>query len=86
VDAFLVLFKVRVEDGIVRMKRLAAGVTLATAATGMASYYITVYVLSLLPRNIVLEVLILLVGVVNGLAGGYLAGVLWRRSLRHLLF
>ena len=85
VDAFLVLFKVRVEDGIVRMKRLVAGVALATAATGMASYYVTVHVLSLLPRNIVLEVLILLVGAVNGLAGGYLAGVLWRKALRHLL-
>ena len=85
VDAFLVLFKVRVENGIVRMKRLVAGVALATTATGMASYYVTVHVLSLLPRNIVLEVLILLVGIVNGLAGGYLAAVLWRKALRHLL-
>jgi hypothetical protein len=85
VDAFVMLFKVRVENGTVRMKRLVAGVTVATAATGMASYYTTVYVLSLLPRNIVLEVLILLIGVLNGVVGGYLAGVLWSKTLRHLL-
>jgi len=86
VDAFLLLFKVRARNGTVRMKRLIAGATIATTVTGMASYYTTVHVLSLLPRNIVLETSILAIGFVNGLAGGYLAGVLWSRSLRHLLF
>jgi len=85
VDAFLLLFKVRAGNGAVRMKRLVVGVTLATAVTGMVSYYTTVYVLSLLPRNIVLETSILIIGVINGLAGGYLAGILWSRTLRHLL-
>jgi hypothetical protein len=85
VDAFSLLFRVRAGNGAVRMKRLVAGVTLATAITGMASYYTTVYVLSLLPRNIVLETSILVIGVINGLAGGYLAGILWSKTLRHLL-
>jgi len=85
VDAFMILFKARAENGTVRMKRLVAGVTMATTVTGMASYYTTVYVLSLLPRNIALESAILVIGVLNGLAGGYLAGLLWRKALRHLL-
>jgi hypothetical protein len=85
VDAFLVLFKVKAENGAVRLKRLVAGVTVATTATGMASYYTTVYVLSLLPRNIVLEASILVIGVLNGIAGGYLAGLLWGKAMRHLI-
>lgn len=85
VDVFLILLKVRAENVTVRLKRLVAGVTIATAATGMASYYTTVYALSLLPRNIVLEVTILVIGVLNGLAGGYLAGLVWSKALRHLL-
>lgn len=85
VDAFVMLFGVRAENGTVRLKRLVAAVTVATASTGMASYYTTVYVLQLLPRNFVLEFLILFTGVLNGLAGGYLAGMLWSKTLRHLL-
>ena len=85
VDALVMLFKARAENGTIRMKRLVAAVTTATAVTGMASYYTTVYVLSLLPRNIALESAILFIGVLNGLAGGYLAGLLWRKALRHLL-
>jgi len=85
VDAFVLLFKVKAKNGTVRLKALVAGVTMATAITGMASYYTTVYVLSLLPRNIVLEVSILVIGVLNGLAGGYLAGLLWSKALRHLV-
>ena len=47
--------------------------TVATAVTSTASYYTAVYVLSLLRRNIALEAAILVIGVVNGLAGGYFA-------------
>lgn len=85
VDAFLMFFKVKGENGAVRLRRLIAGVTMATAVTGMISYYATVHVLSLLPRNIVLEAAILVIGVLNGLAGGYLAGLLWSKALRPLL-
>lgn len=85
VDAFLLLLRVRSEKGDVRMKRLVVAVTIATTLTGIASYYTTVYVLSLLPRNIVLETSIIVIGVFSGLAGGYLAGVLWSKTLRHLL-
>lgn len=85
VDALMVFLKARTEDGRLHMKRFIIGITLATAATGMASYYTTVYVLSLLPRNIVLEVSILAIGVLNGMTGGYLAALLWSKAVRHLL-
>lgn len=62
-----------------------AAVTLATAVTGMASYYTTVYVLSLLPRNIALEAAILVIGILSGLAGGWLATLLWTKALRHFV-
>lgn len=85
VDAFSMLLKAKAEDGSVRARRLVAAVTVATAMTGMASYYTTVHVLSLLPRNIVLEAVILIIGVLNGLTGGYLAELLWRKAVRYLV-
>ena len=84
-DAFLILLKVKAENGAPRMKRLVAGVTAATTLTGMASYYTTVHILSLLPRNILLETAILIVGFLNGIAGGYLTGLLWSKGIRHLI-
>ncbi|WP_455285414.1 hypothetical protein [[Eubacterium] cellulosolvens] len=83
VDAFSMVFKVK--DGSVRVGRLVAAVTVATAISGVASYYTTVYVLSLLPRNIVLEAAILIIGVLSGLGGGYLAGLVWNKAVRHLV-
>jgi len=85
VDTFSMLFRVKAEDGSVRARRLVAAVTLATAVTGMASYYTTVYVLSLLPRNIVLEAAILVIGIINGVAGGYLATMVWAKALKHFV-
>jgi hypothetical protein len=84
-DAFLILLKVKAENGALRLKRLVAGVTAATTLTGMASYYTTVHILSLLPRNILLETAILIVGILNGIAGGYLTGLLWSKGIRHLI-
>ena len=85
VDAFLMLLRAKAENGTVRTTRIVAGVTIATATTGIVSYYTSVYLLSLLPRNIVLEASILIIGVISGLAGGYLASLLWNKTLRHLL-
>ena len=84
VDTFLLLFKVKT-DGALPMKRFVTAITLATAVTGMASYYTTVHVLSLLPRNIALEVSIMVIGILNGIVGGYFAGVLWSKAVRHLV-
>ena len=86
VDAFSIVFKTKAKDGSVRVRRLVAAVTVATTISGLASYYTTVYALSLLPRNIMLEAAILIIGVLSGLAGGYLAGLLWSKAVRHLSF
>ena len=85
VDTFSILLSVKAENGSVRTRRLVAAVTLATAVTGMASYYTTVYVISLLPRNIVLEAAILAIGIVNGVVGGYLAAMVWAKALKHFV-
>ena len=85
VDGLLFVLKVRDRSANVRMKRLILAVTIATTLTGMISYYATVYVLPLLPHNVALEAIILIAGALNGVVGGYLAGVLWSKTLRHLL-
>ena len=85
VDGLLFVLKVRDESANVRMKRLTVAVTIATTLTGMISYYTTVYVLPLLPHNVALEAIILIAGALNGVVGGYLAGALWSKTLRHLL-
>jgi len=60
---------------------LVVAVTLSTAVVGLISYYVTTHILALLPRNLVLEVSILVAGIINGLVGGYLAALIWRRVL-----
>jgi len=72
-DGFIFIFHVKAPEDEVRAKRLVAAMTLSTAITGVASYLVTVHILALLPRNPILEVVILVVGVISGLLGGYLA-------------
>ena len=86
VDGFSTLFKVKSGAGIVSSKKLLAAVTLATALTGMVSYYTTVFVLALIPRNPPMETAIFVIGFLNGLAGGYLASLIWRKAARHFAF
>lgn len=85
IDALSISFKVRTLEGDVQLYRVVLAVTLSTTIVGLASYYTTVYVVDLLPRNPVLEVGILVAGVISGLIGGYLAGLMWRRALRHVI-
>lgn len=85
VDGFSAIFKVKSGEGLIRTRRLLGSVTVATTLTGMASYYTTVFVLRLLPRNPPLETAIFILGFLNGLAGGYFAGYLWKKAARHLM-
>lgn len=41
-------------------------------------------VLALLPRNLALEVGILVSGIANGLVGGYAASLIWRSLASHV--
>jgi hypothetical protein len=53
--------------------RLTISMCVSTALIGLLSYYTTVYIFTLLPRNLMLEVVILVSGTLGGLVGGYLA-------------
>jgi len=81
VDLSSLALKVKYQEGGVKTKRLVVAVTLSTAVVGLISYYVTTHILALLPRNLVLEVSILVAGIINGLVGGYLAALIWRRVL-----
>lgn len=85
VDGFVFAFRIRAPEGGLRGRRLILGVTLATASVGFASYYVTVYMMEMLPRNLFLEMMILGGGVLNGLFGGYLATLIWSKVLRRLV-
>ena len=85
VDSFCSVLRVRRKEGEVNRIRLIAAVTVSTALVGMASYYVTVLMFQLIPRNIVFEIGILIAGILSGLAGGYLAALIWQKSVRHLV-
>jgi len=85
VDCLCRLLKVQSEEGEISRTRLVAAVTASTALVGMASYYTTAIAFQLLPRNLMLELSILVVGTLSGLAGGYLAAILWEKSIRHIV-
>lgn len=80
VDVLSLALKVKTKEGDVEPRKLTVAMTISTAFVGMISYYVTVYLLALLPRNPVLEAGILIAGVMNGVGGGYLAAVIWRKT------
>jgi len=84
-DALVFAFKAKTSTDV-RTWRLIVAVTVATTVVGLASYYVTAHVLTLLPRNPILELAIIIAGVANGLAGGYLAATIWRKALRHIVW
>lgn len=84
-DGFILVFHVTAPEDGVRAKRLVGAMTVSTVITGLTSYYFTVHVLALLPRNPILEIIILVVGVISGFLGGYLAVLIWTKALRHMV-
>ena len=80
VDVLSLALKVKTKEGDVETWKLTVAMTISTAFVGLISYYVTVYLLALLPRNPVLEAGIILAGVINGVGGGYLASVIWRKT------
>ena len=85
VDGFCSVLRVRSKEGEVNRTRLIAAVTVSTALVGMASYYTTTLLFQLIPRNMMFEIGILIAGTISGLAGGYLAALMWQKSVRHLV-
>lgn len=83
VDGFCVAFRVKTSP--LSTVRLSLSVGVATALIGLISYYTTVYVFTLLERNLVLETVILVLGTLSGVVGGYLAALIWKRYLSALV-
>jgi len=82
-DGFCILFKVRASQ--LKTLRLTLSMGVSTALIGLISYYTTVYAFTLLPRNFMLEVAILVLGTVGGLVGGYVAAIIWIKYLSKIV-
>jgi hypothetical protein len=88
IDAAGVTLGVRNESGL-SAKRLAAAVTISSAVTGIVAYFITLSALislGFLPNDpsadIQLGLAVIMIGVAEGAAGGYLAARIWERNLK----
>lgn len=85
VDGFFFIFKVNhAAFRSVETRRLVASLTVSTALLGLISYYMTVFIFSLVQRNPVLEVCILAIGTLNGALAGYLASIIWNKYLKNV--
>jgi len=82
VDGFFFLLRVNTKDKV-KTGRLMASMTVSTALVGLLSYYVTVFPFGLFPRNLALEVAILVVGTLNGTLAGYLASIIWNGHLKN---
>ena len=81
IDGFFRLFTVKT-DNYVKSVRLITSLTLSTAITGLTSIYITTLIglMSIAP---ILYVIIFVIGVLNGVAAGYLTSLIWNKYLTH---
>jgi len=95
VDSLIPGFKAKSSKGDVRSSRIVAAVTVSTGIVGLASYYVSVFVVKIITRSPtvvyiaglainVMEIAILIAGLVNGLIAGYVASYIWKRNLRQL--
>ena len=80
IDGFFLVFQVRTSHGKVKTGGLVASLTLSTAIVGLLSTY-TIVSLGLMPKIPSLYLVILIVGIANGVAAGYLSSFLWKRFL-----
>jgi hypothetical protein len=95
VDGLILGFKAKSVKGDVKTSRMVAAVTVSTGIVGLTSYYVTVFVIQIIPRSLivvpiaglainVVETGILIAGLINGLIAGYVASYVWKRNLRQL--
>lgn len=81
IDATSSVMNVRDVNNEVNEKRLITAVTVSTVIVALASFYTSV-VFRLVPRNPLLEIGIIVAGVINGVFGGYLSVVIWKRMFK----
>jgi hypothetical protein len=84
VDGFFFVLKVDGSEEEVNVTRMVAAMTLATAVVGSLSYYSTIHLFGILPRNLVMEMIILVIGTISGTLAGYLTSVIWNKYLRYV--
>jgi hypothetical protein len=95
IDGLILGFKAKSVKGDVKTSRMVAAVTVSTGIVGLTSYYVSVFVISIIPRSLpfvyiaglainVVETGILIAGLINGLIAGYVATYIWKRNLRQL--
>lgn len=80
IDCFISLFRVKTSSISVNAWRLMIASSIASALVGVASMYVTVKV-GMMPWAPFLYIMILIGGVLNGFAGGYITAQLWNRYL-----
>ncbi|MEM2953843.1 MAG: hypothetical protein QXU21_06180 [Candidatus Bathyarchaeia archaeon] len=83
VDAAFAFFKVKSSMQVNTVKAVYA-TTFGTALTGLLSYYTTAIWLGLLPRNFIMEAIILVAGIINGAFAGYFAAKIWNKYLKFM--
>jgi hypothetical protein len=88
IDGLGSLLRVRGAGGI-DSKKLALAITLASAITGTIAYFATLSALvglGFLPSDpsmdLILGLVVIVIGVIEGGAGGYLAGRVWEKNLK----
>ncbi len=84
VDGLFFLLRVDMLGEEVNVTRVVAAMTLATAFVGVLSYYSTTHLIVLIPRNLAMEITILIIGIVSGALAGYLTSVIWNKYLRNV--
>jgi hypothetical protein len=86
IDTFFYLLKVHDMNNRVKTGKIVVATTFSTTLTGFSSYYSMALLMELVPRNLLLEVIILAVGIASGAVAGYLAAVVWNKDLKNIRF
>lgn len=81
IDGFFQAFRVR-KDNHVKSARLIASLAFGTSMTGLVSMYLTMIV-GLMSMVLNLYFAILAIGILNGVAAGYLTLLIWNKYLVH---
>ncbi len=82
VDSSFLLLKIDVAHSETITIKLVTAMTTSTVIVGLASYYVTVHLIGLLPSSPPLEIMILVAGTINGAVAGYLASLIWNSYLK----
>jgi hypothetical protein len=84
VDIFFFILEVNTAEGNVKTSRLVASMAISTALVGVISYYTTVHLVELLQESPILELIILVMGTLNGTVAGCFASIIWNMYLKNV--